>query len=134
MFAPYRTQANAYSNVHMETSVEAADPHRLVSLLLDGALSAIAAAQGAMASRDIAAKSRAIGRAVGIVEDGLRGSLDLKAGGEVAATLYDLYSCVLVRLTEAHAKNDVALLRECTTLLMPLRDAWDSIKPQAMAA
>lgn len=134
MFAPYKSQAHAYNEVHVETGVENADPHQLVKLLLDGALSAMAVAHNAIERGDIAAKGRAIRRAVGIVEEGLRGTLDMKAGGQVAATLYDLYTCVLVRLTEANAKNDPAVLRECTALLTPLRDAWQAIKPQRAAA
>jgi flagellar protein FliS len=134
MFAPQRRQADAYSSVHMETGVQAADPHQLIHLLLDGALSAIAAAFNALERGDMAAKGRAITRAVGIVDEGLRATLDLKAGGSVAATLNDLYQCVLLRLTEAHARNDGTRLRECSALLTPLRDAWCDIKPKRLAA
>ena len=83
---------------------------------------------------DMAAKGRAITRAVGIVDEGLRAALDLNAGGTVAVTLNDLYHCVLLRLTEAHARNDSARLRECSGLLTPLRDAWQDIKPKRLAA
>lgn len=134
MFAPYKSHANVYSNVHAETSVQSADPHQLVGLLLEGAVSAIASAVNAIERGDIAAKGRAISRAVGIVDEGLRGALDLQGGGQVAATLHDLYACVLVRLTHANLHNDSARLRECTELLAPLRDAWNAIKPQPMAA
>ena len=134
MFAPFKHQAHAYSNIHVETSVQDADPHQLVALLLDGAMSAIAAGVSAIERGDIAAKGRAISKAVAIVDEGLRGALDLKAGGVVAATLHDLYSCVLLRLTQANAANDAAMLRECSELLAPMRDAWNAIKPQRMAA
>lgn len=134
MFAPFKSQANAYSKIHMETGVESADPHQLIHLLLDGALSAIAVAHSAIERGDVPAKGRAIGRAVGIVEDGLRGALNLQDGGQVAQTLYELYSCVLLRLTTANIKNDLNALRECRDLLTPLRDAWSAIKPQPIAA
>ena len=126
--------ANAYAQIHAETSVTEADPHHLVSLLLDGALSAIATAFSAMERGDIEAKGRAITRAVGIVDEGLRHSLDMRAGGSVAETLYALYSCVLVRLTAANCNNDGATLRECSRLLTPLRDAWRAIKPGRLAS
>lgn len=134
MFAPYRSQASAYSAVHVETGVQGADPHQLVSLLLDGALTAIGNAHSAIERGDIAAKGRAIRRAVGIVDEGLRGALDRAAGGEVAATLHDLYTCVLLRLTQANLHNDVGALRECAALLAPVRDAWQAIRPQPIAA
>jgi flagellar protein FliS len=133
MFAPQRRQAEIYNTVHMETGVQAADPHQLIQLLLEGALSAIASAFSALERGDIAAKARAITRAVGIVDEGLRASLDLKAGGTVAGTLNDLYNCVLLRLTEAHVHNDCNRLRECSALLTPLRDAWRDIKPNRLA-
>jgi flagellar secretion chaperone FliS len=134
MFAPFKQQASAYSNINLETGVHGADPHQLVTMLLDGALSAIASAVNALERRDIPAKCNAISKAAGIVDEGLRGVLDLQGGGQVAATLHDLYSCVLIRLTEANLRNDPALLRECSDLLRPMRDAWATIKPQRIAA
>lgn len=134
MFAPFKPQASAYSNIHVETSVSDADPHRLVSMLLDGALTAIASAVSAIERGDIAAKCKAISHAVRIIDEGLRAALDKQAGGQVAATLDDLYSCVIVRLTEANVRSDAGLLRECSQLLAPMRDAWNSIKPQPLAA
>lgn len=134
MFAPFKHQANAYSNVHVETGVQGADPHQLVSMLLDGALTAIASAVSALERGDIPAKCKAVSKAVIIIDEGLRGALDMQAGGQVAATLQDLYSCVLLRLTRANLQNDAAMLRECSQLLTPMRDAWTSIKPQRIAA
>ena len=134
MFAPHRSHAHKYSAVQAETGVQGADPHQLILLLLEGALAAIAAAFNAVERGDLPAKGRAIARAVGIVDEGLRGSLDLKAGGTVATTLNDLYNCVLLRLTDANLRNDGGTLRECSALLTPLHEAWRDIKPQRLAA
>ena len=133
MFAPHRSHAHKYSAVQTETGVQGADPHQLIQLLLEGALAAIAAAFSAVERGDLPAKGRAIARAVGIVDEGLRGSLDLQAGGTVAATMNDLYNCVLLRLTDANLRNDSATLRECSALLKPLHEAWRDIKPQRLA-
>jgi flagellar protein FliS len=103
-------------------------------MLLDGALTAIANAVSALERRDIPAKCKAVSKAAAIIEEGLLDALDMQAGGQVALTLHDLYSCVLLRLTQANVKNDVAMLRECSQLLSPMRDAWNSIKPQRIAA
>lgn len=122
--------AMAYQRVHVESQVEgSATPHRLVSMLFDGALEAIAQGKGAIAARDVAAKGKAIGRAVAIVEEGLRAALDIKAGGKVARDLNDLYTYVVQRLTWANLKNDVAALDECARLLKPVQDAWNTIAP-----
>lgn len=136
MFAPFTPQASAsaYRNIHIETGVPEADSHQLVAMLFDGALAAIASAVNALERGDIAAKCKAVSKAATIVEDGLRDALDMQGGGPVAASLQDLYACVLLRLTIANANNDAAMLRECSGLLTPLRDAWASIRPQPMAA
>jgi flagellar protein FliS len=134
MFAPFKQQANAYSNVHVETGIQGADSHQLIAMLLDGALTAMAVAVSALERGDIPNKCKGISKAAAIIDEGLRGSLDLQAGGQVAATLRDLYSCVLLRLTRANLQNDAAMLRECIQLLSPMRDAWNSIKPQKIAA
>ena len=135
MFAsPFKQQANAYSSIHVETGIQGADAHQLVAMLLDGAVAAIGTAVVALERGDIPAKCKAVGKAVSIVDDGLRGALDLQAGGQLAATLHDLYSCVLLRLTQANLKNDPQLLRDCVELLAPMRDAWNAIKPQRIAA
>jgi flagellar secretion chaperone FliS len=134
MFAPFKSHTNAYSNIHVETGIQGADSHQLVVMLLDGALTAIANAVSALERGDIAEKCKAVSKAVVIIDEGLRGTLDMKGGGQVAATLQDLYSCVLLRLTQANLHNDAAKLRECSQLLAPMRDAWNSIKPQKIAA
>jgi len=134
MFAPQRSQANAYSRVHVETGVQNADQHQLVAMLLDGAMTQIATAVAAIERGDIAAKCKAITHAASIVDEGLRSVIDLQRGGEVARSLHTLYGCVLHRLTEANIRSDAALLRQCADLLSPVREAWQQIRPQALAA
>lgn len=125
--------AQLYSSVGVETSVVDASPHKLVALLFDGLLESIALARVAMAAHSVQQKGAEIGRAVRIVEEGLRASLDLRAGGALAHDLHELYAYVARRLTQANLKDDIAALDECVALLQPLREAWTSIAPQADA-
>jgi flagellar secretion chaperone FliS len=120
--------ANAYRQIAASTGVADASPHRLVAMLYDGFMDAVAEARGAMRSREIERKGRAINRAVRIVEEGLRAGLNLAAGGKLAADLNDLYSYVTLRLTQANLRNDEAMLDECRKLLQPLREAWMAIE------
>lgn len=131
MFAPFRTFASTYSRVGVETGVTEASPHRLVAMLFDGAIESIHQARGALASRDIAAKGQAIGKAVRIVDEGLKGGLDRSAGGQLATDLSALYDYLLRRLTEANLRNDDAALAECSTLLDSVRQGWNGIATQA---
>jgi len=119
--------AAAYRQIGAETGVAAATPHRLVAMLYDGFMEALAEARGAMRAREIERKGRAINRAIRILEEGLRGGLNLEAGGKLAADLNDLYGYVTLRLTQANLRNDEAMLDECQRLLQPLREAWMSI-------
>jgi len=119
--------ANAYRAVGVETGVSGATPHRLVQMLFDGFVDAVAQARGAMRGGQIEAKGRAIGRALRIVDEGLKASLNMEAGGELAADLNDLYGYTSLRLMQANRRNDEAALDECLRLIEPLRDAWARI-------
>ncbi|HNU10551.1 MAG TPA: flagellar export chaperone FliS [Rubrivivax sp.] len=120
---------NLYRRMAAETGVADAGPHRLVTMLFDGFIDALAEARGAMRERDIERKGRVINRAVRIVEEGLRAGLDLRAGGVLAADLDRLYRYIGLRLVQANLRNDEAILDECQGLVQPLRDAWEAIAP-----
>ena len=125
--------SNLYTRVGVETSVDAANPHRLVALLFDGLVESIVQARGALQSGQRELKGRAVGRAVRIVEEGLKAGLNLDDGGPLAADLRDLYAYIGVRLTQANVRDDVAALDECQRLIEPLRTAWAAIGPQVGA-
>jgi flagellar protein FliS len=120
-----------YQQVGVETRVDSATPHQLVALLFDGFLEAVAQARGAMQAGNHEMKGRYIGRAVRIIDEGLRPGLDLRAGGKLAADLMELYAYVTMRLTVANLRNDESALAECHSLVTPLREAWNSIGGQS---
>ena len=124
---------NAYRQVGVQTGVDNASPHQLVQMLLDAFQDSVAQARGAIASGDVQAKGRAIGRAARIVEEGLKACLNLDAGGALATDLNALYAYIGVRLTQANLGNDVATLEECGRLLEPVRSAWAAIGPRVAA-
>ncbi len=119
-----------YSQVGIETRVSGATPHQLVALLFDGYLECLAKAKGAIRSGNREAKAQALGRAVRIVEEGLRAGLDLRAGGPLARDLNELYNYLTMRLTLANVRDDESMLDECQRLVSPLREAWMAIAPQ----
>lgn len=118
--------ASAYRSVAVETGVAAASPHRLVAMLFDGFVDAIAQARGALAAGDTQRKGRAVSRAVRIIEEGLRAGLNPQ-GGQLAADLGALYSWLSLRLTHANLNNCDATFQECTRLIEPVRSAWAAI-------
>ncbi len=124
--------AQLYASVGVETGVTGASPHRLVSMLFDAYVDAVAQAIGALQNKQIELKCRAIGRAARIIDEGLKASLNLNSG-PLAADLNELYAYVTLRLTQANLRNDAGALAECLALIQPLREAWASIAPQAPA-
>jgi flagellar secretion chaperone FliS len=120
-----------YQQVGVESQMAGATPHHLVAMLFEGFMEAVAKARGAMRKGDANAKVHAVGRAIRIVEEGLRAGLDMKAGGTLARDLNDLYAYLTMRLTLANLRNDEAMLDECQRLVKPLQDAWAAISPGA---
>ncbi len=115
-----------YGRGAVESEVNFASPHRIIQMLMEGALSKIATAKGCIARNDIAEKSRQITWGMNIIQ-GLRTSLDAQKGGEVAANLDALYEYMGRRLLEANVGNDVAILEEVSSLLMEVKAGWDNI-------
>ena len=118
-----------YQQVDCYTGVTEADPHQLVQMLLDGALGKIAVAKGLMTRNETARKGEVIGQAISIL-GGLRASLDMSAGGEIAANLNNLYEYMERRLLESNLNNDVSILDEIASLLREVKTAWESIPQQ----
>lgn len=118
----------AYANTEVESSVESADSHKLILMLYQGALLAIATAKNQMSRNEIANKGASISKAIAIIESGLNASLDKSVGGELAQNLSSLYDYMGVRLITANLKNDVAALDEVTRLLTELKGAWEKIR------
>ena len=129
-----RQSAGLYQQVGVESQLAGASPHALVAMLFDGFMEAIAQARGGIRAGDAAAKGMAIGRAVRILEEGLRAGLDVRAGGSLARDLDDLYVYVTHRLTLANLRSDEAALDECQRLMQPLREAWLSISSSGAAS
>ncbi len=130
-FAPrhYRP-GNVYTRVGLETEVYDASPHRLIALLFDGLLAALAQAEGAMQAGQREIKGHALGRAVRIVDEGLKSGLDLERGGPLAAQLQQLYTYAGMRLVQANLRDDVEAIREVRKLIEPVREAWTQIAPR----
>lgn len=134
MFTPVSMRSvNSYRAVAVETSVSTANPHELVSLLFEGLLQSLALAKGAIQTADMPAKGRAVGRAVRILEEGLKAGLDHARGGELAANLRTLYDFCILRLTESNLHNDVGMVDEVIQLIRPVADGWSQIRGQVAA-
>ncbi len=129
-FPNARKGINQYSQVGTSSGVESASPHRLIQLLMEGALDKLAAAKGFVERGDIAGKGRFIFWAISII-GGLRGSLDMDKGGEISQNLYSLYDYMERRLVEANRNDDIAMIDEVIDLLREVKAGWDEV-PMAL--
>jgi flagellar secretion chaperone FliS len=126
MISPRRA-INAYVQNTVENGVAEADPHRLVAMLFEGAIQAIAEARVLLEEGDIPGRGRAISRAIAIVEEGLRESLSMAEGGELAERLDGLYRYVRTLLLTANIKAEETFLVEADRLLTELQSGWKTI-------
>ena len=115
-----------YQQVNTHSGVAYASPHRLIQMLMEGALERIAVAKGCIQRQDIAAKGEQLGKAIDII-GGLRDGLNPEAGGEIAAHLDALYDYLQRRLLQANLNSDITILDEVADLLRPIKEAWDTI-------
>ncbi|WP_374341933.1 flagellar export chaperone FliS [Azonexus sp.] len=122
-----RTPADSYAKVGVEVAVETADPHQLILILFDGALAAIALARIQMENGQIPEKGASISKAINLITNGLKASLNMESGGELSARLAVLYDYMAQRLIAANLKNSVAALDEVRDLLQGLREAWAEV-------
>ncbi len=129
-----QTALKSYAKVDIESGTIGADPHKLISMLYQGALLAIANAKNGILRKDIPAKCEAISKAMLIITEGLQASLDKKVGGQLAQNLDALYGYMSVRLAYANLHNDQEALDEVTRLLSELKEAWDGIRQLTQAS
>ena len=115
-----------YKQVHVQSSVMDATPHRLIQMLMEGALEKIALAKGNITRKEIAQKGENIGKALTII-GGLQGSLNIDAGGALAENLNGLYDYMTRRLVMANIQSDEAILDEVAKLMLEVKTAWDAI-------
>jgi len=118
-----------YGKVAAESEAAYANPHRLVQMLMEGALDKVATAKGCIERNDLVGKSRQITWAMSII-NGLRSSLDMEAGGAIAVNLDDLYDYMIRRLVDASTENDPAILGEVIDLMQEVKGAWDAMPDQ----
>lgn len=126
MFTPpgARASAAAYRQVGVDSKVLGTSPHGLIGLLFDELRACLQGGAAAIERRDVATKVRLMAKAARLIDEGLMSSLDVNAGGAMAADLQRLYAFCLVRLAQANASNDAAAVRQVQALLDPVIDGW----------
>jgi flagellar protein FliS len=128
MYTPASARAaSAYRTLSIQGRTDGGNPHELIMMLFDGLIVAVGGARQSLARGDVAGKGAYIGRAVRILEEGLKAGLDMERGGELAVNLRGLYDYCVARLTEANLRNDDAALADVVRIIEPLVEGWRGI-------
>lgn len=127
MYSAMNSAISAYQRVGVETGIESADPHKLILMLFEGAQEALAKARIHMQHNEIAEKGQMISKAIMIIDHGLKASLDMNAGGDLAIKLQALYDYMTHRLLVANIQNNIEIVNEVNKLLSELYGAWKEI-------
>ena len=117
---------NQYKQVGGKAAIDSADPHTLIQMLIDGAIERVNRAKLCMEQDNVAQKGENISKAISII-DGLRVSLDMKTGGEIADNLASLYEYMQRQLLQANMKDDTSKLNEVVSLMNEIRSGWMAI-------
>lgn len=123
----YKKGAQQYSRVSIETEIANADPHRLIQLLLEGALTRLAMAKQHIENKDIESKNAKLSQVVDILGT-LQESLDHEKGGEISSNLERLYDYITRRVFDANRLNDLDILNEVMGLLLEVKSGWEGIR------
>lgn len=116
-----------YSSAALNTSINSASPHELITMLFDGALESLAKTKGHMQRKEIQAKSDQLNRASRIIL-GLKDFLEPEHFPELAENLDALYEYMLTTLMAAHRDNNVDQVQEVMDLLLTIKSGWIQIK------
>jgi flagellar protein FliS len=124
---------NALSNVYQQVEVNTCNKLQLVVMLYNGAIRFLGEARTAIVAKNIRAKAVALDRALAIIGE-LQSTLQLEEGGEVAASLNNLYNYMNESLLLASAKMDERPVDHVIRLLKTLNSAWTEIAQKAERA
>lgn len=122
MYAVKGTQA--YAQIGVESAVMSASQQQLVTMLFDGVLSALVRARLFIQDNNPQGKGASLSKAINIIENGLRVSLDEESQDELTQNLIALYSYMVRRLLQANLRNDVSAVEEVESLMRNIADAW----------
>jgi flagellar protein FliS len=127
MFSTFSNPTQAYKTVAVDMQVETASPHRLIVMLFEAAIFDVVKANEAFGRGDLNEMSKMLTHAIDIIANGLRASLDIEKGGEMAQRLDALYGYMCERLQHANLRGNKAIFEEIAALLGEIKSAWEEI-------
>ncbi len=121
-----RGSLQAYKKVSVDSQLSAASPHKIIQMLMAGAIERLIQGKAAMQQGNIATKGERLGKALDIVI-ALRSCLSMDDGGEIAKNLDQLYEFMIAQITVANQSNEPKPIDDVVDIIREIKSAWDQI-------
>ena len=121
-----RGSLQAYKKVSIDSQLSAASPHKVIQMLMAGAIERLIQGKAAMQQGNIAVKGERLGKALDIVIS-LRTCLSMDDGGDIASNLDSLYDFMIRQISQANQNNEPQPIDDVVDMLREIKSAWDQI-------
>ncbi|MDO4687412.1 MAG: flagellar export chaperone FliS [Plesiomonas sp.] len=123
-----RGTLQAYKKVSVDSQLDAASPHRIIQMLLAGAIERLIQGKAAMQAGNTAQKGERLGKTIDILTN-LKASLtrETPEAEAIANNLDGLYDYMIRQVFDANVNNETAGLDTVIELLRELKSSWDQI-------
>jgi flagellar secretion chaperone FliS len=123
-----------YNNINAyKKAFASVDKVNQVIMLYDTAIASMQQARQAILDKNIEERFNKISKAFQIIT-GLRDSLDMSNGGDVAAVLSQWYSGTGMRILAVNRTQDLELCDLCIKHIKQMRSAWADVETQVKAS
>ncbi|MDD9195571.1 flagellar export chaperone FliS [Aliivibrio sp. S3MY1] len=121
-----RGSLQAYKKVSIDSQLSAASPHKVIQMLMAGAIERLIQGKAAMQQGNTAVKGERLGKALDIVIS-LRTCLSMDDGGDIASNLDSLYDFMIRQISQANQNNESQPIDDVVDMLREIKSAWDQI-------
>lgn len=121
-----RGSLQAYKKVSVDSQLSAASPHKVVQMLMAGAIERLIQGKVAMIQGNIPVKGERLGKALDIIIS-LRSCLSMDDGGDIASNLDQLYEFMITQVTQANQANTPEPIDDVIDIIREIKSAWDQI-------
>ncbi|MFV0449388.1 MAG: flagellar export chaperone FliS [Vibrio sp.] len=121
-----RGSLQAYKKVSVDSQLSAASPHKIVQMLMAGAIERLIQGKAAMLQGNIPVKGERFGKALDIIIS-LRSCLSMDDGGDIAQNLDQLYEFMITQIAAANHQNDPQIVDDVIDIIREIKSAWDQI-------
>ncbi len=121
-----RGSLQAYKRVSVDSQLTSASPHRVIQMLMAGAIERLIQGKASMEQGNIAVKGERLGKALDIIIC-LRSSLSMEDGGDIATNLDALYDFMVHQIYKANQENIAEPIDDVIDMLREIKSAWEQI-------